>query len=191
MRELEFLPEDYIRQRYQRRIGFIRSWLLLAMGMAMILWSLQMGVWVRDARAELEALQGTDSAVEADVEKVRMLRAEAQFYTRRIELLQTLRKQASATEVVAAVADLLPEGVVLEDVSLDFSDKTDRDGPAVRLAGVAPSETVVTRMLGLLEESPAFERAALVESKPLARDAPDRRAFVIEADVVAVPAAKE
>jgi hypothetical protein len=35
------------------------------------------GAWVRDARAELMALRGAGEAVEGDVSKVRMLRAEA------------------------------------------------------------------------------------------------------------------
>ena len=70
MHELEFLPEDYLRARFQRRIGFVRSWLLLAIGLAMVLWSFQMGAWVRNARAELAALRGAGSAVDAEVKKV-------------------------------------------------------------------------------------------------------------------------
>ena len=101
MRELEFLPEDYLRARFQRRIGFIRSWLLLAIGLAMVLYSLQMGTWVREARAELEALQGTGSAVEADVEKVRRLREEARTYNERIARTEALRPRTTVTAVLA------------------------------------------------------------------------------------------
>jgi Tfp pilus assembly protein PilN len=191
VRELEFLPEEYLRARLQRRIGFIRSWLLLALGMAMVLWSLQMDVWVRDAKAELESLRGTDSAVEADVEKVRLLRAEAWSYTRRVELLRTLRPQQTATDVVATLADLVPEGLVLDDVRFERSGKAGSDRMVLRLAGTAPSETAVTRTLAALEASPAFERAVLVESKPAAREEAGRRLFVVEVDATPTPAAKE
>jgi Tfp pilus assembly protein PilN len=191
VRELEFLPEEYLRARLQRRIGFIRSWLLLALGMAMVLWSLQMDVWVRDAKGELEALRGTDSAVEADVEKVRLLRAEAWSYTRRVELLRTLRPQQTATDVVAALADLVPEGLVLDDVRFERSGKAGSDRMVLRLAGTAPSETAVTGTLAALEASPAFEGAVLVESKPAAREGAGRRLFVVEVNVTPAPAAKE
>ena len=197
MRELEFLPEDHIRARFQRRIGFIRSWLLLALGLAMVLWSLQMGVWVRDARAELEALQGADSAVEADVTKVRMLRAETRSYTRRLEFLQSLAPRITAAETIAAVADLLPEGVTLDEARMDRSDKAGPDRGTLRLAGQAPSETVVTAALAAIDSPPApgrrvvFSRATLVESRPQAREDSPRRSFVIEVDVLAPTAAKE
>ena len=101
MHELEFLPEDYLRARFQRRIGFIRSWLLLAIGMAMVLWSLQVGAWVRDARAELAAVRGAGSAVDADVKKVRSLRAEARSHNKRLELLRSLRPGIAVAEVLA------------------------------------------------------------------------------------------
>ena len=100
MHELEFLPEDYLRARFQRRIGFIRSWLLLAIGMAMALWSLQMGAWVRDARAELAAVRGAGSAVDADVEKVRSLRTEARAYNQRLRLLRRLRPRIAVAVLV-------------------------------------------------------------------------------------------
>ena len=131
MRELEFLPEDYIRARYQRRIGFIRSWLLLALGLAMALWSLQVGVWVRDAKAELEALQGTNSAVDPDVEKVRSLRAEAASYSRRIELLQAMRPQITATEVMTSLASLeRAKGSLLDYNNIHLLDEGKPKGPA-------------------------------------------------------------
>jgi len=54
-----------------------------------------MGVWVRDARAELQSLRGAGSAVDGDVQKVRRLRAEARHFYRRLELLRTLRPQTT------------------------------------------------------------------------------------------------
>jgi Tfp pilus assembly protein PilN len=195
VRELEFLPEDYIRARLQRRVRFIRSWLLLALGLAMVLWSLQMGVWVRDARAELEALEGTGSAVEGDVTKVRNLKAEAESYNRRLELLETLRPRIAVADVMATLAALLPQGTTLDEVDLDHPERAGRDRATIRMCGAAPSEDAVTQMLAAIEAAESFVRAVLVESKPLARDGPPirraGRAFVIEVEVVAAHAAKE
>jgi Tfp pilus assembly protein PilN len=191
MRELEFLPADYIRARCQRRVGFIRSWLLLALGMAMVLWSLQMGAWVRDARAELEAMEGAGSAVDADMTKVRCLRTETQAYSRRLELLKTLRPQITVTDAMAALSRLLPEGITLDEADLDHPERSGRDRATIRVCGTAPTEAAVTQALAAMEASDAFDRAVLVESKPLARESASRRSFVIEVEVVAAPPAKE
>ena len=191
MRELEFLPPEYLRARLTRRVRFIRSWLLLAMGLAMVLWSLQMGFWVRDAQAELAALSGTGSAVDMDVAKVRMMRAEAQVYNHRIEVVRGLRPPVTATELVAALADVLPEGVVTDEVTVEQVRQGQADRPRLRVSGVAPTETDVTRLLAALNASPAFEGAVLVESKPVAGDAAGRRTFVMAANAKAVKPAKE
>jgi len=188
VRELEFLPQDYIRARFQRRIGFIRSWLLLAVGLAMVLWSLQLGASVRDAKAELEALQNADTAVDADVEKVRTLRSEAQSYEQRIELLRSLRPQITASDMMVAMTDLLPTGVVLDEVNLDHPERTGRDEAHVRLSGWAPSETAVTETLRAMEASTVFQRAVLAESKGVGGQDLGRRSFVVEADMVPPPA---
>jgi len=188
VRELEWLPQDYIRARFQRRIGFIRSWLLLAVGLAMVLWSLQMGASVRDAKAELESLQSTDTAVDADVEKVRTLRSEAQSYEQRIELLRSLKPQITANGVMVAVADLLPEGALLDEVNLDHPERSGRDEARVRLVGRAPSETAVTEILRAMEASTVFQRVALAESKGVGGRDAGRRSFVIEAVAVPPPA---
>lgn len=184
MRELEFLPADYIRARYQRRVGFIRSWLLLALGLAMVLWSFQMGAWVRSARAELDALHGTHNAVEADVEKVRCLQAETQAFNRRLELVRTLRPRVTVTEILGEVSRLLPQAVVLDGAEVKFPPNAKCGGPMVRLWGTAPKETVVTTAIALLDASRIFEGAVLVESLPLAESAGVGRGFVIEAAVV-------
>jgi Tfp pilus assembly protein PilN len=191
VRELEFLPPDYIQARYQRRIGFIRSWLLLAMGMAMVLWSFQMGAWVRNARAELESLQGSDQAMQPDVLKVHHQRTEAQTYEQRLEMARSLQPRVTATEIMTAVAEVLPDTVRLDEALLDCAGLSPSDRVRVRLTGVALSETAVTHTLSALEDSPKLERAVLLESKAVP-GSEAARSFVIEADVVlAAAAAKE
>jgi Tfp pilus assembly protein PilN len=188
VRELEFLPEDYLRARFQRQVRFIRSWLLLAMGLAMVLWSLQVGVWVRQAQAELLTLHGAGSAVDGDVEKVRMLRAEAQIYNRRLDVLQAVKPRVTPTMVLGALADRLPEKVVLEDVTMECEEDAAGDVTLVRMRGVAPSEAAVTETLAALEKSAPFVRAVLVESRGRGEADGTRRAFVVEVGVA--PAAK-
>ena len=191
MHELEFLPEDYLRARFQRRIGFIRSWLLLAIGLAMVLWSLQMGAWVRSARAELAALRGAGSAVDADVKKVRNLRTEARSYNQRLDLLRNLRPRITVTDIVAEMVRLLPQSIMLDGFDLDYPTEAETERATLCLRGWAPNETTVTRTVGNLDASPRFEHAILVESKLLSEQTDGRRAFVIEADVVPAPPAGE
>ena len=190
MRELEFLPEDYIRARYHRRIGFIRSWLLLALGLAMVLWSLQMSQWVQDARAELQALRGTGYAAGVEVEKVEKLQAEQRTYERRLSVLQRFGPTGSVATVLVVLADLVPDEVVLEEASLNASETAPRS-PALRVAGWAPSEVLVTRTLGALEASPSLKGALLVESKPGANGNADCRYFVITVKGVDVSKTEE
>jgi len=184
VRELEFLPEDYLRARFQRRIGFIRSWLLLAIGLAMVLYSLQMGTWVRDAQAELRALQGTGAAVEADVEKVRRLRDEARIYNERIALAEALRPRAPVTAVLADLVDALPESVRLERLEVLWPARGKADLPAVRLEGVAPGQEAVTRAVAGLDASPRFGQTILVESRLADGTAAGGRTFALEAHLL-------
>jgi hypothetical protein len=189
--ELEFLPEDYLRARFQRRIGFIRSWLLLAIGMAMVLWSLQMGAWVRDARAELTAVRGAGSAVDADVKKVRGLRAEARSYNQRLRLLRSLRPRIAVADVIAETVTLLPEGVMLDGLDLDHPDGAEAGRAVLCLRGWAPNEALVTQTLGQLDASPHFDQVTIVQSKLLTGGAEGRRLFVIEAGVLPTCSAGE
>jgi Tfp pilus assembly protein PilN len=183
VRELEFLPTDYLRARFQRQVRFIRSWLLLAMGMAMILWSLQVGAWVRGAQAELLALHGADSAVEADVVKVTRLRAEAEAYNRRMDVLQAIKPRITPTSVLIALADRLPDGVMLEDMNMDYPENVQPDRATLRMRGVAASESAVTETLAALETSAPFGQAVLVESRPRGAGDTVRRSFIIEVSV--------
>jgi len=184
VRELEFLPEDYLRARFQRRIGFIRSWLLLAIGLAMVLYSLQMGTWVRDARAELQALQGTGTAVEADVEKVSRLREEAKTYNERIARFEMLRPRASVTALLADVVGSLPDGVCLEHLEVVWPTQAAEGAPTVRLEGKARGEREVTRAVARLDVSPRFDQTILVESRLADETGSAIRTFGLEAIVV-------
>jgi len=180
VRELEFLPEEYIRARFHRRVCFIRSWLLLVLGLVMALWSVEMGTWVHDARAELQALRGTGFAVGVDAERVERLQAEEQSYRRRLEAIEHLRPKASATGLVAALADLVPDGVVFEEVRLAGLGGADGDEVRLHVAGRAATEVLVTRMLGALEASPYFDGAILARSGPEEGKNGPQRSFAIE-----------
>ena len=184
MRELEFLPEDYLRARFQRRIGFIRSWLLLAIGLAMVLYSLQMGTWVRDARAELQALQGTGHVVEGDVEKVRRLREEARGYSERIEVAEALRPRTTVTEVLADLVAALPEAAQVQRVEIQWP-PMDADEPAtVHLDGRAASERQVTEAVASLDASPRFGGTILAESRLVDGTAGSGRVFALKTHVL-------
>lgn len=182
--ELEFLPEDYLKARFHRRVGFIRSWLLLVMGMAMVLWSFQIGAWCRGARAELQALRGAGSAVDSDVERVEGLRMEARSYARRVALIKQLAPEAMLTEAMAEATNLLPDSVVLEELGVTEADKPRGTKILVRMAGVAPAEEIVSRLLGRMEASKRFAKATLVESRGQNIGAAPGRWFVIQAEVL-------
>lgn len=186
MQELEFLPQEYTMARFRRQIGFIRSWLLLALGLAMVLWSMQLGTWVRDARAELQALRGTGFAVQADVDKVRRLSAEAHGYNRRLALLEKITPRTSVSQVIADVAALLPEGTVLEALCLADAYETGGSRPRLRIVGFAPTEQAVADMVSALGAA-QFDRVVLSESRTAGGPDAARRSFIIEAEVKATP----
>ncbi len=194
MRELEFLPEDYIRARFDRRLGFIRSWLLLAVGLVMVLWSLQMGAWVRDARAELMALRGTGVSMDADVVRAERLRIEALDHNRRLAALKALTGRTSVARLLSDLSALLPEEVVLEEVEIVCRPTVSADAPGpdgtlpktrgaaarLRIRGTAPSDVLLGRALGVLDESAAFEDPVLIESKGRDGGASSERRFLLE-----------
>jgi hypothetical protein len=184
VRELEFLPEEYLRARFQRRIGFIRSWLLLAIGLAMVLYSMQMGTWVRDARAELQALQGTGTAVKGDVEKVRRLREEARTYSERIEAAEAVRPRVTVTEVLADLVTALPEAVCVERLEVLWPSRDLAEPATVRLEGMAGGEEQVTLAVARLDASPRFGRTILVESRLADETSAGGRTFALETQIV-------
>lgn len=184
MRELEFLPEDYLRARFQRRIGFIRSWLLLAIGLAMVLYSLQMGTWVRDARAQLQALQGTGHIVQGDVEKVQRLREEAQMYSERIEVAQALRPRTTVTEVLAELVGALPEAVQVQRLEICWPPKDTDETATVHLDGRAESERQVTEAVARLDAAPRFAGTILAESRLADGTAGGGRVFALKTHVL-------
>jgi len=190
VRELEFLPEEYLRARFQRRIGFLRSWLLLAIGLTMVLYSLQMGTWVRGARAELRALRGTAVAIEPDVRKVRDLQTEASGYRRRLERLQALAPRIWPSAVLAEVVGLLPRGVVLEAVELVTETTSPGSQADLVVAGVARSQADVTETLAALEASPRFREAVLVETRGV-EEPEGGRVFRLRVRVLPRPSAEE
>jgi len=139
-----------------------------------------MGMWVHDARAELQALRGTGCSVGADVEKVQMLQTEERSYKRRLAAVKHLRPKGSVVGLVAELAALLPHEVVLGEVRLHDIEGEDR--VRVWLAGWSPSEILVAQTLGALEASPVFDAAVLVESKPESGETGARRYFAVEVD---------
>jgi hypothetical protein len=190
VRELEFLPDDYLRARFQRRVGFIRTWLLVAIGLAMVLYSFQMGTWVRSARAELRALHGSGSAVEADCAKVRRLRLEARAYHDRIARARGLAPALAVSDVLADTVAALPATAVLSTLDMAYPPQT--GAATVRLEGVTEGDEGVTRVVAALDASPRFTGTLLVESTPAPGWGEGARAFVIEADVACDgPRAKE
>ena len=188
MRELEFLPDDYLRARLRRRIGFIRSWLLLAIGLAMVLYSLQMGTWVRDARAELRALQGTGTVVEGDVAKVRRLRLEARAYSDRIDVADRLRPRTTTTAVLADLVAALPDGVRLQRLEVRWAAGDAAEPAVVHLDGMAAGEQQVTQAVARLDASSRFGRTILAESRLADTAAAGGRTFALETRVVGADA---
>ncbi len=184
MRELEFLPDDYLRARLRRRIGFIRSWLLLAIGLAMVLYSLQMGTWVRDARAELQALQGTGTAVKGDVEKVRRLREEARTYSERIEVAERLRPRTTTTAVLADVVAALPDSVRVERLEVCWASRDAAEPAVVHLDGTAAGERQVTQAVARLDASSRFGETILAESRLAGTAAAGGRTFALETRIL-------
>ncbi len=183
MRELEFLPQDYVRARLCRRLTFVRSWLLVALGLAMVLLSLQMGTWVRRAQAELVALRSAETAVEPDCEKVRMLEAEVRRHRQRAAALASLKRETKAAVALAAVADALPVDVVLDELCLVRS--AEGGGVALRLVGTAPTALAISRTVGGCEDDDRLAGVALVEARGEGQGEFARRRFVIEARLVA------
>ena len=104
---------------------------------------------------------------------------------------RSLRPQGTAAELVATLADLLPEGVMADEVTVDQSLQSPPERARIRLSGIAVTEAMVTQLLAALEASPAFERPVLIESKPVAGDGTGRRTFIVAADAEAVAPVKE
>ncbi len=185
MRELEFLPPDYLRARFARRLGFLRSWLLVAMGLAMVLWSLQMGLCVRDAEAKLRGIRGLDSTASQDVVKVERLQAEVRRFSARLAALRDAADGVATSDVLADVVERLSDATGL--TRLTVTRHEEGPGAVVRLWGWGSGHADVGRVLGAIEASPYLVGAVLRESHADTAGGGPRRVFLIEA--TAMPAA--
>lgn len=187
MTQINFLPESFQEQRQSRRL----STRLYALA---VIAALCIGGWFIAARQGIGELNAYAASLQQVRANTAMRKAQAQeLSTREKELLGRVRIQreltppVNVTKVIATLAQLMPESLALEDVSIlqDLppiqAPQTKEEGkgkskskskknkaaatdqPPVRylniiLHGVAPSGVEVASFVGILEDHPLFER---------------------------------
>ena len=185
MKEIEFLPEHHIQVRLNQRLRFTRMWLLVALAMSMVCWALYSRIRIEVLGAELEHVESQMSVVEADVQRMAQLGDEKGVFAAQEKLVKELGGNGPRTAMVKAIAEKLPEEIVLTRLEIgrqtrkvpvqQGTKQQPRRGARaemktevldrVRVEGFAADDLSLARFLQRMADSKVFQQGQLAFSK--------------------------
>jgi len=192
MKDLEFLPEKYLRSQTHLRLRLVRLWLLVALALAMVCWTL----YARSANARLEskivATESSLAGIEVDLRRVADQSGELQKYRSQRSLVDQLKSGEPRTDLVREIAARLPDQIFLSRLEI-VTEK--REAPAaaggksgskpaatemvnrLRIEGFAADDLALARFLQGLGDSGVFQKGELAFSKDAQIDDRSVRTF--------------
>lgn len=116
--ELSFLPEDYLEQKYKRRINVVCALLiaLVAMGVG--------GVWKvknkehRKIEAEFNEVNNNYLDAARKIEQVKKMQAQQRELFQHAEITASLKERVPRSNMLAELTNALPVGVSLIDLAM-------------------------------------------------------------------------
>ncbi len=185
MKEIEFLPEHHIQSRLNQRLRFTRLWLLVALALTMVCWALYSRMRIEVLGAELEHLESQMSVVDADVQRMARLGDEKRMFAAREKLVKELGGNGPRTAMVKAIAEKLPEEIVLTRLEIErrtrkvavqqgTTQRRRRGAKAemktemldrVHVEGFAADDLSLARFLQRMADSKVFQQGQLAFSK--------------------------
>jgi Tfp pilus assembly protein PilN len=193
MKDLEFLPEKYLRAQSHLRLRFVRLWLLVVLALAMVCWTL----YARSANTLLESkIAATESSlagIEVGLRRVADQNGELQKFRSQRLLVDEVKCAEPRTLLLREIAARLPDQIFLSRLEL----VTERhEIPAVaaggksdpkpartemidrlRIEGFAADDLALARFLQGLGDSGVFQKGELAFSKDAQIDDRSVRTF--------------
>jgi len=205
MREIEFLPQHHIQARLNQRLRLTRMWLLIVLALTMVCWALYSRSRIEVLGAELEQVESQMSLIDADLQRMSHLGDEKVLFAAREKLVEHLAGNSPRTAMVRAIAEKLPEEIVLKRLEIE---KQTRQVPQhqvavqrprrgakvemktetfdrVRVEGFAADDLSLARFLQRMADSKVFQQGRLAFSKDAKFRGQDVRVFAATFYVVA------
>lgn len=205
--DLNFLPDDYLKRKAQRRSNVVCATLFLVVMSAI-------GAAFHFAQASMAGLEKQHAAVEKRyteaarrIEQVKLLQDKQRTMARQAELSQSLLEKAPRSYILAQITNSLPPSVSLLDFELQSKKKAvtppaqtkfekhrdklkDQNTPPqpqpqqydvlLKITGVAGTDVQVAQFMGKLLQCPLFQDVNLAYSQEYKSDRELLRKFEID-----------
>jgi Tfp pilus assembly protein PilN len=179
MRELEFLPEWYVRLQRRRRYVMLQTWITVVVAVALGSWLFLVGRNQSSAQASLDNLQShlIDSRQQLQqMERLERLRVQ---WRQQAEVLEGMGLHVEAARLLERIAEVLPPSAALVGISSELEEvpvalsgtqraalKDPKVLPVdrrlrVKVQGVAPTDVELATFLTELNGVPFFEAVGL------------------------------
>ena len=183
MNQINFLPQSFIRQRLRKRRVYREAVLVAVVALAMI-------GWFASRRHQLSGLETYANAVHAEslaarkqVMEMAKLRDHHKRLTHQVRIQRELAASLDYTQVLATVAELMPQSMTLSALSMNSPQPSPRvltgDSKSagkssssnasnyliVQLVGFAPSDVDIANFVGLLADHPLFVNVKMMFSR--------------------------
>lgn len=209
MTELDFLPEWYRVCQQRRRSYFVFVWLGACLLGVMGLWLHASHSRIRQARADVQAVERDHDALKERLAKGDQLRAVRDETRRKSEITRLLTGCPDMIHVLRRLVELMPPEVAL--TALDVSSQVIKDEAvpppparagrsgssvsgsvakyerrryALRITGLAPFDELVANMVTRLADSDAFTNVQIVYTKDVRRHGKIMRQFELTCQLV-------
>jgi hypothetical protein len=174
MRELEFLPGWYPTLRAKRRLLVVEAWLAIFIVVMLGIWMIFSAHSVMAQESLLNARQKQLNQSNYELQKLTELKSLQQMMSKQADLMSKLGPDVPMGRLIETIGEMLPKGMALVDVSVQFPDEspsqTTRAGAAaerimvVELHGVAPSDVELGTFMWNLSKIPNYSGSPKMSS---------------------------
>ncbi len=193
MKDLEFLPEKYLRAQTHLRLRSVRVWLFVVMALVMVCWTLYARSGQARLAAQIAATENSLAGIEVGLRRIADQNGELQKFRSQRLLVEELKCGEPRTLLVREIASRLPDQIFLSRLELVIEK---RDLPAaapggkagtkpagiemtdrLRIEGFAADDLALARFLQGLSDSGVFQKGELAFSKDAQIDDRNVRTF--------------
>jgi hypothetical protein len=149
MREIEFLPNWYSTLRAKRRILVVEAWLAIFIIAVLGIWMILSAHNVMAQESLLNARQKQLTQSNYELQKLSELKSLQQMMSKQADLMARLGPDVPMGRLMETIGEMLPKGMALIDISVQFPEEGRSQAPAHGLAGTEPVKEMVVQLHGV------------------------------------------
>ncbi|HSU66766.1 MAG TPA: PilN domain-containing protein [Tepidisphaeraceae bacterium] len=201
--ELSFLPEDYLEQKYKRRVNTLCVLLVLAVGSGLVAAFHFKNKDHKKIVAEFNDVNNAYVDAARKIEQVKKMQAQQRELFQHAEITASLKERVPRSNMLAELTNALPVGVSLLDMGMTSAPRQSAAPVAnssfaqhaaqiqgqqrsesagaqaqqfdvrLKLTGVARDDIQVAQLISRLSHNPMFQEVNLVVSESFSQGRPD------------------